>query len=158
VAFIEQELNKFKVASKYLEMEITEGVLMRGHSYIDDTLAALSKLGVGIALDDFGTGYSSLSYLRNFPFTVLKVDRSFVNDIIIDEADRELTNAAIAMAHGLKLKVVAEGIETEEQLAALIEMGCDYGQGYLFGRPMSSGDFTKMLELGDLPLIKSEVS
>ncbi len=150
VPFIEQELNKFNIASRYLEMEITEGLLMRGHSYIDDTLAALSKLGVGIALDDFGTGYSSLSYLRKFPFTVLKVDRSFVNDIIIDEADRELTNAAIAMAHGLKLKVVAEGIETEEQLAALIEMGCDYGQGYLFGKPMPKGDFTKMLELAKL--------
>ncbi|MEE8365589.1 MAG: EAL domain-containing protein [Gammaproteobacteria bacterium] len=149
VAFIERELNKFNIASRYLEMEITEGVLMRGHGYINDTLAALSKLGVGITLDDFGTGYSSLSYLRNFPFTVLKVDRSFVHDIIIDEADRELTNAAIAMAHGLKLKVVAEGIETEEQLAALKEMGCDYGQGYLFGKPMPKEDFTKMLETGN---------
>jgi len=142
---IEEAIAKYCVPSHCLEMEITEGVLMSGHSYINDALTALSQLGVNIAMDDFGTGYSSLSYLRNYPFNVLKVDRSFVNDIIVDEADRELTNAAIAMAHALKLKVVAEGIETSEQLAALKEMDCDYGQGYLFSRPVPANEFTELL-------------
>ena len=119
---------------------------MSGHNYISDALESLSALGVGIAMDDFGTGYSSLSYLRKYPFTVLKVDRSFVNDITSDDANRELSNASIAMAHSLKLKVVAEGIETEEQLALLKEMGCDLGQGYLFGKPMNKADFTEMLK------------
>ena len=145
VPFIAKAMQLCNVNAAQLEMEITEGVLMSGHGYIDDALAALDKLGVSIAMDDFGTGYSSLSYLRKYPFDVLKIDRSFVNDINIDPADRELTNAAIAMAHGLNLKVVAEGIETQEQLVSLEEMGCDYGQGYLFGKPMPKDDLTAML-------------
>ena len=146
VPHIEQALNKLNIASECLEMEITEGILLSGHSYINETITALSNLGVGIAMDDFGTGYSSLSYLRKYPFTVIKIDRSFINDIKVDEADQKLVNAAIAMAHGLKLKVVAEGIETEEQLAMLKEMNCDLGQGYLLGKPMPEEDFTKILE------------
>ena len=94
-------------------------------------------------MDDFGTGYSSLSYLRNYPFNVLKIDRSFVNDISTDNADRELISAAVAMAHGLKLKVVAEGVENEEQLQYLQQTGCDYCQGYLFGKPVSADEFSE---------------
>lgn len=134
--FIEQELKKWGVPAQCLEIEITEGVLMSGHTHIHEALEQLNNVGVGIAMDDFGTGYSSLSYLRNYPFDVLKVDRSFVSDITIDKADRELTNAAIAMAHGLNLKVVAEGVETREQLMLLKDIGCDYGQGYYFSRPV----------------------
>lgn len=136
-AFIEQSLVRADVAPAALELEITEGVLMSGHRYIDQALEVLSRLGVKISMDDFGTGYSSLSYLRSYPFDILKIDQSFIRDITIDEADRELVNAAIAMAHGLRLKVVAEGVETEAQLAYLIEKGCDYAQGYLFGKPVS---------------------
>lgn len=146
VLFIEQTLRESGIAAHCLEMEITEGVLMSGHNYVKDTLDKLSDLGVSIAMDDFGTGYSSLSYLRKYPFTVLKIDRSFVSDVTTDSADRELTNASISMAHGLKLKVVAEGIETEEQLSTLKEMGCDLGQGYLFGKPVPEADFTEMLK------------
>lgn len=145
VPFIEQEIKKSQITTQYLELEITEGVLMTGHSYINDSFKSLTDLGVSIAMDDFGTGYSSLSYLRNYPFNVLKIDRSFVNDITFDEADRELTHAAIAMAHSLKLKVVAEGIETKEQLTILKSMGCDYGQGYLFSKPVSAIEITNML-------------
>ncbi len=145
ISSIKKALAMYHLPSQCLEMEITEGVLMSGHSYINDALTALSQLGVSIAMDDFGTGYSSLSYLRNYPFNVLKVDRSFVNDITIDESDWELTNAAIAMSHALKLKVVAEGIETKEQLAMLKEMNCDYGQGYLFSRPVPADEFTELL-------------
>ncbi|MGI9287997.1 MAG: putative bifunctional diguanylate cyclase/phosphodiesterase, partial [Pseudomonadales bacterium] len=141
VSYIENTIHQSEVTADSLELEITEGVLMSGHSYIDEALAALSDHGVGIAMDDFGTGYSSLSYLRNYPFDVLKIDRSFVNDITVDPAVRELIIATIAMAHGLGLKVVAEGVETEEQLSFLKEHGCDCAQGYLFGKPESAENF-----------------
>ncbi|NOQ16577.1 MAG: EAL domain-containing protein, partial [Methyloprofundus sp.] len=137
IPFIKTAMKQTGISSKSLEMEITEGVLMSGYSNVEEIMHNLSKLGVKIAMDDFGTGYSSLSYLRSYPFDVLKIDRSFINDITISQADRELVNASIAMAHALKLKVVAEGIETEEQLALLKEMQCDYGQGYLFSKPVS---------------------
>jgi len=130
-------------------LEITEGVLMSGHSFIDDALVALGNLGVGLAMDDFGTGYSSMSYLRRYAFDTLKIDRSFVNDITVDSADRELVNATIAMAHGLGLKVVAEGVETEAQLAHLAAQACEYAQGYLFSRPVAPDEITKLLESND---------
>ena len=145
VSFIEGVLHQSGVLGESLELEITEGVLMSGHAYIDKALNAINDLGVTIAMDDFGTGYSSLSYLRNYPFDTLKIDRSFVCDITEDEADRELINASIAMAHGLGLKVVAEGVETEEQLAHLKEKGCDYAQGYLFSRPVSLKEIMELL-------------
>ncbi len=119
---------------------------MSGHSQIDDTLVSLAGLGVGIALDDFGTGYSSLSYLRRYPFDILKIDRDFVSDITVDQADLELVNAAIAMAHGLGLKVVAEGVETEEQLMHLATQGCEFAQGHLFSEPVLPEKITEMLE------------
>jgi diguanylate cyclase (GGDEF)-like protein/PAS domain S-box-containing protein len=139
-------MNEFAIDNTEIELEVTEGVLMSGHAYIDETLEALNVLGVGIIMDDFGTGYSSLSYLRNYPFDALKVDRSFVSDITDDSADRELVNAAIAMAHGLGLRVIAEGVETEEQLSLLVLQGCDMAQGYLFSKPIPAEKITKMLE------------
>ena len=123
-----------------LELEITEGVLMTGYTYIDDALNSLNELGVNIAMDDFGTGYSSLSYLRSYPFDVLKIDRSFICDITVDASDRELISAAIAMAHALNLKVVAEGVETKDQLDFLKSLNCDVAQGYLFSKPLSAQD------------------
>ena len=120
-----------------LELEITEGVLLSGHINIDKKLKSLHDMGVGIAMDDFGTGYSSLSYLRSYPFSVLKIDRSFIADITDDRADFELVNAIISMAHGLGLKVVAEGVETAEQMDLLTSLDCDFVQGYLLGRPSS---------------------
>jgi diguanylate cyclase (GGDEF)-like protein/PAS domain S-box-containing protein len=143
---IEGLLNKHEISKSAIELEVTEGVLMSGHTYIDKALESLSTLGVGIVMDDFGTGYSSLSYLRNYPFDSLKIDRSFINDITTDPADRELVNAAIAMAHGLGLQVVAEGVETEEQLAHLAEQGCEMVQGYLFNQPARADEVTGMLE------------
>ncbi|MDQ7048915.1 MAG: EAL domain-containing protein [Enterobacterales bacterium] len=133
---IERALIKSNVSSSDLELEITEGVLMGEHDYIEKALFELHDLGICIAMDDFGTGYSSLSYLRKYPFDVLKIDRSFVKDITNDSADRELINATIAMAHGLGLKVVAEGVETKEQYDFLKELNCDFAQGYLFSKPM----------------------
>lgn len=129
-----------------LYLEITEGVLLSGISNNDATLNAFSEMGIKIAMDDFGTGYSSLNYLRRYPFDSLKIDREFVSDMTYDMGDRELVNAAIVMAHSLGLKVVAEGVETEQQLADLKELGCDYAQGYLLGKPMSVDKLTDLLK------------
>lgn len=143
---IDQALQQAGVPATALELEITEGVLMSGHAYIESTLTTLKELGVNIAMDDFGTGYSSLSYLRSYPFNVLKIDRSFIHDITVDPADRELVNAAILMAHGLGLKVIAEGVETVEQLENLRAMGCETAQGYYFSKPVSPEAFCELIE------------
>ncbi len=136
INFVKNSLEQANVDARNLELEITEGVLMIGHSYVDDALAGLNKLGVLLSMDDFGTGYSSLSYLRQYSFDVLKVDRSFISGIADESADRDLVNAAISMAHSLGMKVVAEGVETEEQLYILDELNCDYVQGFLFSKPL----------------------
>ncbi|MEW8436736.1 MAG: EAL domain-containing protein, partial [Candidatus Thiodiazotropha taylori] len=146
VPFIEQVITDLKVAPETLELEITEGVLMSGLSYVDEAVSAISKLGISIAMDDFGTGYSSLSYLRSYPFNVLKIDRSFINDITVDVTDHELVNAAIAMAHGLGLKVIAEGVETEEQFDMLALQRCDFAQGYLFSKPKKPEEISRFLK------------
>jgi len=137
LGFIQAALRRAGVSGDGLELEITEGVLLSGHRQIDKALTGLNQMGISISMDDFGTGYSSLSYLRRYPFDVLKIDQSFVRDITLDQADQALIQASIAMAHALKLKVVAEGVETKVQLADLKRQGCDYAQGYLFAKPMS---------------------
>jgi diguanylate cyclase (GGDEF)-like protein/PAS domain S-box-containing protein len=154
VPYITDNIRKSGIAPASLELEITEGVLMSGYTYIDDALAALNELGVNIAMDDFGTGYSSLSYLRSYPFDVLKIDREFVSDITDDPADRELVNAAIAMAHGLGLKVVAEGVETEDQRKHLASQGCEYAQGYLFSKPLSADEMIPLFAQADSILLE----
>lgn len=123
-----------------LEMEITESTLMDHVESAILTMRQIKEMGVSIAIDDFGTGYSSLSYLKRFPIDVLKVDRSFVMDIPNDLNDMEITAAVIAMAHKLSLKVVAEGIETKEQIDFLRQNRCEYGQGFMIARPMPSQD------------------
>jgi diguanylate cyclase (GGDEF)-like protein/PAS domain S-box-containing protein len=143
---IEGLLHEFALPNTAIELEVTEGVLMSGNAYIDETLKSLNNLGIGIIMDDFGTGYSSLSYLRNYPFEALKIDRSFVSDITIDPADRELVNAIIAMAQGLGLRVVAEGVETEEQFSLLAKQNCEMVQGYLFSRPVSADKITRIIK------------
>lgn len=145
VSFIERTLASHNVPGDALELEITEGVLMDGHTQITAALMSLTRMGVRIAMDDFGTGYSSLSYLRSYPFDTLKIDRSFVRDLIVDPADRELVNATIAMAHSLGLTVVAEGVETEDQLKHLHSRRCDIAQGYLFSKPVPAGAIDDML-------------
>jgi EAL domain-containing protein (putative c-di-GMP-specific phosphodiesterase class I) len=108
-------------------------------------MQALQALGVRFSLDDFGTGYASLAYLKRFPFEQLKIDRSFIRDIASDPDDAAIVSAIVAMGNALRLNVVAEGVETEEQRAYLIEHGCRCFQGYLFGRPMSFADFESRL-------------
>lgn len=155
VTFIESVLNEYEVSPSSLELEITEGVLMGGHNYVENALSTLNNLGVQIAMDDFGTGYSSLSYLRNYSFNILKIDRSFINDITVDPSDRELVNAIIAMAHGLGLDVIAEGVETEEQLAYLQAQGCQYAQGYYFSKPVPPDEILEMIKVQNLEFNKS---
>lgn len=134
---IKHALVKTGIAPENLHLEITEGVLMNAQGYIQDFLNKLSDLGVKLAMDDFGTGYSSLNYLRQFPFDVLKIDRSFIDGIAANNADEDLVKATIAMSHSLGLTVVAEGVETQEQLSVLENLGCDFVQGYYFSKPIT---------------------
>jgi EAL domain-containing protein (putative c-di-GMP-specific phosphodiesterase class I) len=124
------------VAASDIEVELTESVLMADPDRANEVLQRLHALGVRISIDDFGTGYSSLSYLKRFPAQTVKIDRSFISGLPSDADDVAIIEAVIAMAHSLGLAVVAEGVETDEQLSALRRLGCDEAQGYLLGRPM----------------------
>ena len=128
-----------------LELELTESVIMADAEQSIATLDALTALGVRLAIDDFGTGYSSLAYLKRFPIDKLKIDRGFVAGLADDADDREIAATIIAMARGLHLDVLAEGVETEQQLALLRQFGCDQYQGYLFSRPLPADEFAAWL-------------
>ena len=134
------------IASKYIALEITESMLADNIEQVTDTLEQLHAMGVHVSIDDFGTGYSSLSYLKKFPIDTLKIDRSFVRDIATDKNDYAIVNAIIAMAHSLGMDVVAEGIETEEQLNILRQQKCDYFQGYYFSKPITAPGIESMLK------------
>ncbi|MEX1194899.1 MAG: EAL domain-containing protein [Dehalococcoidia bacterium] len=131
-----------------LEIEITESTTINDPDFAAGILAQVRMMGVHVSIDDFGTGYSSLSYLKRFRIDRLKIDRSFVSDLITDQNDAAIATAMILMAHGLGLTVVAEGVETVAQLNFLLEQGCDHLQGYLLGRPMPAEDFERLLEAG----------
>ena len=128
-----------------LELELTEGALMRQRDRSVSVLRALRRLGVHLAIDDFGTGYSSLAYLRQFPIDVLKIDKRFVDDLATNNDDREIATAILAMGHALRLSVIAEGVETAEQLAFLEANGCDSYQGYFFSPPLPAPAFARLL-------------
>lgn len=145
---IEDVLAETELPPDRLELELTEGILMRNVEQIADILARLRRLGVKISIDDFGTGYSSLAYLKRFPLDTLKVDRSFVQDITADPDDVSITRAIITLAHNLKLKVVAEGVETEGQFLLLLANHCDEVQGYLFSKPIPALAMQAMLADG----------
>jgi hypothetical protein len=129
-----------------LVLEITESVLMDGSGAAEARMHAIKSLGIGYSLDDFGTGFSSLSYLKRFPVDIVKIDRSFVHDCPDDRSDARLVEAIISMAHSLDLNVVAEGVETEEQMHFLRDLGCDYLQGFLIGKPMPADQFETLFE------------
>lgn len=129
-----------------LELEITESAIMHDPGSVQAKLDSLVALGVGIAIDDFGTGYSSLGYLKRFPIGILKIDRSFVQDIISDPDDAVIAQAIISLSHSLGIRVVAEGVETEPQLHFLKKRGCDIVQGYYFSRPLPAAELARLLE------------
>jgi EAL domain-containing protein (putative c-di-GMP-specific phosphodiesterase class I) len=130
-----------------LELEMTESGLMQDTIPTTEILHALKNLGVQIAIDDFGTGYSSLSYLRRFPIDTLKIDQSFVQDIDCGSHDEAIVSAIIAMSKSLKMQVIAEGIETAQQLAFLRAHDCVEGQGYYFNHPLPAGEFAALLKM-----------
>jgi diguanylate cyclase (GGDEF)-like protein/PAS domain S-box-containing protein len=134
--------------SGYLELELTETVLMRNAESTSQALAGLKALGVRLAVDDFGTGYSSLSYLTRFPIDTLKLDQSFVRGIAAGSSDTIIVSAIISMGKSLKHTVIAEGVESREQLVFLQSLGCDEGQGYLFSQPIAAQVFARLLETG----------
>ena len=146
VQLINDSVNQLGMQPKDLELEITEGVLLSGHAYTLDALMALSEAGFCISMDDFGTGYSSLSYLRTYPFQILKIDRSFIKDMNNDDTSKELIIATIEMAHALGIRVIAEGVETQEQFDELSFMMCDYAQGFLISKPVVLDDLLKIGE------------
>ncbi len=141
-------LRETGLAPDCLELEITEGLLIEDPAAASAVLAELKALGVHVAIDDFGSGYSSLSYLKHFPLDSLKIDRSFVRDLSIDPDDAAIARAIIALAHSLDLKVIAEGVETPQQLAFLREHHCDVVQGFLFGAPVNADEMAALLRQG----------
>jgi diguanylate cyclase (GGDEF)-like protein/PAS domain S-box-containing protein len=128
-----------------LELEITESTVMSGPEEVDRLMAEIRALGVELSIDDFGTGYSSLAYLKRFPVQSLKIDRSFINDLGKDEQSIAIVRSIVTLGHGLKLRVVAEGVETQAQLAMLAELSCDEFQGFLFSRPLERDDVLEIL-------------
>ncbi|MDT3736395.1 MAG: EAL domain-containing protein [Denitratisoma sp.] len=136
------------LTARNLELELTESMIMDDPDQSGRILAELKAMGITLAVDDFGTGYSSLAYLRRFPIDVLKIDQSFVSDLVSNPDDAAICASIIAMAHSLRLKVVAEGVENDGQLGFLAQRGCDHAQGYLIGRPLPSVDATTLLGKG----------
>ncbi len=137
---------KAELDPEYLELELTESSIMGNTELYLRAMDSLKTLGINLSIDDFGTGYSSLSYLKRFPVGKLKIDRSFVKDIPTDADDCAIVLAIIAMAQRLKLEVIAEGVETEEQLQFLKENDCNEIQGYFFSRPVPAAEFEKLLK------------
>ncbi len=129
-----------------LELEITESMVMQNAEHARETLEKLKAMGVSLSIDDFGTGYSSLAYLKRFPIDCIKVDRSFIKDIPVDADDMAITKGVIALGHSLRLKVVAEGVETKEQQEFLQANDCDEMQGFLFSKPLPAEEVTTLLK------------
>jgi len=154
VEMISRTLHDTRLSAEQLELEITESVLMETTEATAAKLTQLRDMGIQIAIDDFGTGYSSMTYLKRFPISTLKIDRSFVRDIPGDTDDAAITTAIIAMAHSLKIGVVAEGVETIEQVEFLRDHGCTYAQGYYFSKPVPSEALALLLIAQAMPRVK----
>ena len=151
IDYILDTMVEFDIKPNEFEVEITESLLMED---TDATILSLNKLkawGLHIAIDDFGTGYCSLGYLKKFPIDTLKIDRSFVKDILVEPDDAAITEAIIAMGHSLRISLTAEGIETEDQLRFLKQHGCQEGQGYLFSKPIEASELLEFMQLKTVP-------
>lgn len=142
---VENTLESVGLDPKWLELEVTESMLMKNITIAKKTLQELREMGVYISMDDFGTGYSSLGYLKKFPFDTLKIDQSFVKELNQSSQDLHIISAIMTLSRGFNLRVIAEGVENQEQLKLLKELNCEEMQGYLFSRPLSSEDVLKYL-------------
>jgi EAL domain-containing protein (putative c-di-GMP-specific phosphodiesterase class I) len=149
---VERALLDTGIPARNLELEITESVAMQSAEWTASVLRSLQRMGVRISIDDFGTGQSSLSYLKHFPLTTLKIDRAFVKDIRVNPDGEAIVRAVIALAHILKLRVVAEGVETAEQIAFLKEAECEEIQGYFHSRPAPAPELLGLLRAGRVSL------
>lgn len=145
VPFISQQLTTSNISGRFLQIEITEGVLLNDINRCIEVMSQLKQMDISISIDDFGTGYSSLNYLKRLPIDTLKIDQSFVKDCDTEEEDRQICATVVSLAKNLKLDLVAEGVETQSQRQALIELGCDCFQGYFFHRPMLPESIEKWL-------------
>jgi predicted signal transduction protein with EAL and GGDEF domain len=146
IEIVKRALHDAELEPRYLQLEITESKIMKNPVAAIVSLNELKSMGIRIALDDFGTGHSSLSYLRQIPLDYVKIDRSFVKNIEISPYDATIIKSIIALAHSLDFKVIAEGVETEQQLTFLREHACDEMQGYLFSKPVPADEFLQLLE------------
>jgi EAL domain-containing protein (putative c-di-GMP-specific phosphodiesterase class I) len=146
VESVAEALSSMGLEARHLELELTESIVMNSADLFINKLHELQNLGVQLSIDDFGTGYSSLSYLKRFPLHHLKIDQSFVRDIATDADDAAITSTVISLGHSLNLKVIAEGVETEEQVAFLREHHCDEMQGYFFSKPLPAQEFAHLLQ------------
>ncbi|HVI51893.1 MAG TPA: EAL domain-containing protein [Candidatus Sulfotelmatobacter sp.] len=146
---VDQALSYSGLSADRLELEVTERLLLDQSPHTIELLHKLRGMGLRFSIDDFGTGYSSMSYLTSFPFDVLKIDRSFISRVTERDQDKALTQAIIAMGHSLDLEIVAEGVETQEQLQFLSDNGCDFAQGYLFTKPIPAEAFAELLKRHD---------
>jgi diguanylate cyclase (GGDEF)-like protein len=160
---VQSVLLEFELEPQYLEIELTESTVMGNAEGSVEILEQLSRMGVVVSIDDFGTGYSSMSYLRKFPIDKLKIDRSFISELTTNAADASIVQAIISLAHSLKLKVVAEGVETAEQLQRLRELGCDQYQGFLSSAAVTPREIERAVRSGvnadegcDDPFIKTQ--
>jgi EAL domain-containing protein (putative c-di-GMP-specific phosphodiesterase class I) len=146
VDYLTGQLEEFEVPASALEIEVTESCLMRDLSETQSVLRALNDSGISTALDDFGTGFSSLSYLRQLPLQCLKIDQSFTHNLLQDANAEKLTQAIVAMGNALKMSIVAEGVESREQMHWLLAHGCHIGQGYYFSPPVPAEDVHQVIE------------
>ncbi|MCF1437399.1 MAG: EAL domain-containing protein [Shewanella sp.] len=149
---VKRILKETRMLPENLELEITEGVLMKEVALAQEHLRKLSEIGVKVAIDDFGTGYSSLAYLRHFEVNSLKIDRTFFIDIVHNVSDQAIVSSIVELARNLKLDVVAEGVETQEQLQQAYARGCYTIQGYYFSKPMPATEMDAYLKSLSVPL------
>jgi EAL domain-containing protein (putative c-di-GMP-specific phosphodiesterase class I) len=145
ISKIQELLFKYDMPSTNLELEITENVVITDISSAMDTIITLQNMGIKVSIDDFGTGYSSLAYLRELPIDKIKIDRSFIKDFATSDADLTIVKSMIKLSHGLGKRVLAEGVETKEQLQLLRQLGCDAVQGFFIKKPLAEEKFTDYL-------------
>ncbi|WP_238546661.1 MULTISPECIES: bifunctional diguanylate cyclase/phosphodiesterase [unclassified Synechocystis] len=155
VAEVKNIIEQTQINCQKITLEVTESLMLYEPGEAIKRLNQLSEMGLQIAIDDFGVGYSSLSYLKDLPLHTLKIDKSFLDDLLTREKNQVILQSIIELGHRLALKIVAEGVESVEQLAALKSMDCDYGQGYLFSRPLNSEDATALFKKSSFVEVRS---